>query len=274
MTATSKWAQRRWENDLYSKLCGPGVGNKNWWSLVKERQGTSHQETIPPLTRQNGTTAASSKEKTHLLADIFSAKMTVADPNRPPPQLAQECDQTVTTVVVTQERVEHLLKAVDVRKASGPDDVSSQVLRHCSSELAGSLTEVFTSCVQEDTWPSIWKGARVVPVHKKKSRSDPANYRPISLLSVVGKVFERIVVETLTHHLDKKNPSCPTISSGSDLAAPPQTFSCFSTGTGKTPWITAWIPLSSLSTLWEPSTVCGTRVCWKSSVPRTFKVTF
>ncbi|KAK4322577.1 hypothetical protein Pmani_006671, partial [Petrolisthes manimaculis] len=58
--------------------------------------------------------------------------MTVADPNRPPPQLAQECDQEITMVEVTQEKVGHLLRAVDVRKASGPDDVSPQVLRHCS----------------------------------------------------------------------------------------------------------------------------------------------
>ncbi|KAK4290453.1 hypothetical protein Pmani_036646 [Petrolisthes manimaculis] len=132
MTATSMWAQRRWENDLRSKLCGPGVGSKTWWSLIKERQGTSHQETIPPLTRLDGTTATSSKEKADLLADIFATKMTVADPNRPPPQLAQECDQEITMVEVTQGKVEHLLRAVDVRKASGPDDVSPQVLRHCS----------------------------------------------------------------------------------------------------------------------------------------------
>ncbi|KAK4317340.1 hypothetical protein Pmani_011604 [Petrolisthes manimaculis] len=141
MSATSMWAQRRWENDLRSKLCGPGVGSKTWWSLIKERQGNSHHETIPPLTRLDGTTATSSKEKADLLADHFSTKMTVADPNRPPPHLAQECDQEITTVEVTQERVEHLLRAVDVRKASGPDDVSPQVLRHCSSELAGTLTE-------------------------------------------------------------------------------------------------------------------------------------
>ncbi|KAK4318329.1 hypothetical protein Pmani_001121 [Petrolisthes manimaculis] len=63
--------------------------------------------------------------------------MTVADPNRPPPQLAQECDQEITMVEVTQEKVGHLLRAVDVRKASGPDDVSPQVLRHCSSPLSG-----------------------------------------------------------------------------------------------------------------------------------------
>ncbi|KAK4327499.1 hypothetical protein Pmani_002054 [Petrolisthes manimaculis] len=92
MSATSMWAQRKWENDLRSKLCGPGVGSKTWWSLIKERQ-----------------------------ADLFSTKMAVADPNSPPPQLAQECNQEITIVEVTQERMEHLLRAVDVRKVSGPD---------------------------------------------------------------------------------------------------------------------------------------------------------
>ena len=187
MRATSKWTQRRWENYLRSKLCGPGAGSKTWWSLVKERQGTRHQETIPSLTRQDDTTATSSKEKADLLVDIFSTKMTVVDPNRPPLQLAQECDQVITMVEVTQERVEQLLRAVDIRKTSRPDDVSPQVLRNCSSELAGFITEVFTSCAQENTWPSIWKEARVVPVHKRKSKINPSNYRPISLLSVVGK---------------------------------------------------------------------------------------
>ena len=47
--------------------------------------------------------------------------MTVADSNRPPPQLTQECDQVITMVEVTQERVEHLLRAVDVREVSGPE---------------------------------------------------------------------------------------------------------------------------------------------------------
>ena len=200
--ATSKWARQRWENDLRTKLSGPGVGSKTWWTLVKERQGTSHQESIPPLTKQDGTTATSSREKAELLADLFSAKMTVPDPTRPPPRLTQECDQLLTTVEVTQERVERLLREVDIRKATGPDDVSPQVLRHCSSELAGPLSEVFKACVRENTWPSVWKKARVVPIHKKKSRSNPANYRPISLLSVVGKVLERVVVEAITRHLE------------------------------------------------------------------------
>ncbi|KAK4314432.1 hypothetical protein Pmani_014268, partial [Petrolisthes manimaculis] len=63
MVATCKWAMNRSEEDLKKKLRGPGVGNKTWWSLVKEKQGTSCQDVIPPLTRQDGTVATSSKEK-------------------------------------------------------------------------------------------------------------------------------------------------------------------------------------------------------------------
>ena len=67
------------------------------------------------------------------------------------------------------------------------------LLKQCTHELFVRLTTVFTACLRENIWSSLWKEAQVVPVHKKSSRSDPKNYRPISLLSVVGKVFKRIV---------------------------------------------------------------------------------
>ncbi len=50
----------------------------------------------------------------------------------------------------------------------------------------------------------MWKASNVVPVHKKGSKSDPANYRPVSLFSVVGKVLEFIIATRLTHHLKRR----------------------------------------------------------------------
>ena len=201
MTTTSRWAIKRWEEDLKRKLCGPGVGNKTWWSLVKERQGISRQDTIPPLTRRDGTVATSSKEKAQLLAALFAEKMRVEAPRQPPPHLDQQCEETVTEVEVTQSQVKKILQQLDTKKATGPDDVSPQILKRCASEICAPLTSVFSACLQENTWPSVWKEARVVPVHKRSSRSDPKNYRPISLLSVVGKVFERVVTDVVCRHL-------------------------------------------------------------------------
>ena len=203
MVVTCKWATRKWEEDLRRKLRGPGVGNKTWWSLVKDKQGTSRQDSIPPLTKKDGTVATSSKEKAQLLASLFADKMKVDAPRQPPPHLQQQCEETVTKVVVRQEQVKLLLRGLDVQKATGPDDISPRVLKKCADELSGPLTTVFTACLGENTWPSVWKEARVVPVHKKSSRSDPKNYRPISLLSVVGKVFERVVATVICHHLSE-----------------------------------------------------------------------
>lgn len=201
MVVTSKWALKKWEESLRRKLCGTGVGNKTWWSLVKDKQGTGHQESIPPLSKQDGTVATSSKERAQLLASLFAGKMKVGNPQQPPPQLVQQCEKTVTMVEVTHQQVKRLLRGLDTQKATGPDDISPHLLKRCSQELAAPLTQVFTTCVRENVWPSVWKEARVVPVHKKSSRTDPKNYRPISLLSVVGKVFERVVAEVVCSHL-------------------------------------------------------------------------
>uniref|UniRef100_A0A0P4VTV9 Reverse transcriptase domain-containing protein n=1 Tax=Scylla olivacea TaxID=85551 RepID=A0A0P4VTV9_SCYOL len=201
MVTTCRWAVGRWEEDLRHQLGGPGVGNKTWWSLVKGRQGLNRQDTVPPLTRPDGTVATSSKDKAQLLATLFAGKMEVDDPERSPPLLEQQCRETVTKVEVTQGLVERLLQGLDVQKATGPDNISPHVLKQCARELAVPLTTVFSACLWENTWPLVWKEARVVPVHKRSSRSDPKNYRPISLLSVVGKVFERVVADVVCRHL-------------------------------------------------------------------------
>ena len=98
-----------------------------------------------------------------------------------------------------------LLREVDVRKATGPDDVSPRTLKHCASELAGPLSEAFTACLEENTSPSLWKEAWVMPVHKRSARTELGNNRQNSLLSVVGKVFERVVANEVCRHLDDNN---------------------------------------------------------------------
>ncbi|XP_045130533.1 uncharacterized protein LOC123515742 [Portunus trituberculatus] len=80
VVAACRWAKHRKQEDLKRKLCGPGVGGKTWWSLVKERQGAKHQDAIPPLLRPDGSTATSSWDKASLLATSFSNKMRVGDP--------------------------------------------------------------------------------------------------------------------------------------------------------------------------------------------------
>ena len=149
VVAACRWAKRRHQEDLKRKLCGPGVGAKTWWSLIKERQGANHQDTIPPLLRTDGSTATSSWDKASLLAASFSKKMRVGDPERPAPHLPLETGSTITHVPVTTGQVEELLRAVEASKATGPDNVSPQTLKNCAKELSGPLSAVFTTCLRE-----------------------------------------------------------------------------------------------------------------------------
>ena len=191
-----------WEAFLCTKLSGPGVGSKTWWTLIKEKQVLNCQETILPLSRPDRTCVTSSREKAELLAEYFAAKIAIKDPRRPPPHLEQEAPQMVTAVERMREKVVCLLRGVNNRKATGPDNVNPRTLKHCASELAGPFMQVFTTRLEENSWPSMWKEAQVVPVHKRSGRMESGNYKLISLLSVVGKVFERVVANEVCHHLD------------------------------------------------------------------------
>lgn len=91
------------------------------------------------------------KKNADLLADLFVTKMTVGNPRRHLPLLDMECNQVATTVEVTREHVERLLRGFDVGKATGPDCASPQALKHCASKLSGSLSEVIKTCLEENS---------------------------------------------------------------------------------------------------------------------------
>ncbi|XP_063868166.1 uncharacterized protein LOC135104523 [Scylla paramamosain] len=71
---------------------------------------------------------------------------------------------------------------------------------HLPQQTDRNVTDVQVTPGQH-RWSSIWKEARVVPAHKKNSESEPRNYRPISLFSVVGKLLEQVVAGVICHHL-------------------------------------------------------------------------
>ena len=77
-------------------------------------------------------------------------------------------------------------------------------LKNCEPVLSYILAELFNKCVQESCFPDCWKVSLVVPVFKNLGkRSTAKNYRPFSRLSVVSKVFEKLVNNWIVDHLEK-----------------------------------------------------------------------
>jgi hypothetical protein len=64
---------------------------------------------------------------------------------------------------------------------------------------------ILEKCIQTGKYPSIWKKANVQPVHKKNSRQDKTNYRPISLLPILSKIFEKILFDSIYNHLNSND---------------------------------------------------------------------
>ena len=93
---------------------------------------------------------------------------------------------------------------LDLSKASGPDCIPVVVLKNCEAELSYILAELFNNCLKESCFPDCWKVSSVVPVFKNVGeRSTAKNYHPVSLLSVVSKVFEKLVDNRMVDHLEK-----------------------------------------------------------------------
>ena len=90
-------------------------------------------------------------------------------------------------------------------KASGPDGISHRMLKLITNEIAKPLCYIFNWSMINHVFPSIWKEANVSPIFKKENPSLPENYRPISLLSCVGKIFERVVFKYIYNHLISHN---------------------------------------------------------------------
>ena len=89
----------------------------------------------------------------------------------------------------------------DLSKASGPDCIPVVVLKNCEPELSYILAELFNKCLKESCFPDCWKVSSVFK--NAGERSTAKNYHLVSLLSVVSKVFEKLVNNRIVDHVEK-----------------------------------------------------------------------
>ncbi|KAL7637445.1 UNVERIFIED_CONTAM: hypothetical protein RMT77_012173 [Armadillidium vulgare] len=108
-------------------------------------------------------------------------------------------------IEISSKDVTSALSELNTKKAYGPDGIPPVVLKTCASELAPCLSKLFRLCLSTSTFPSCWKSALIQPVPKKGDPSQPSNYRPISLTSILSKVFECILNRKIWKHLNSSN---------------------------------------------------------------------
>ena len=108
-------------------------------------------------------------------------------------------------VKVHQRDVMKLMEGLEVSKAPGPDGVSGWILKECRVQLVDKIHKLISLSLSKGKLPKDWKRANIVPIYKGGSKDNPLNYRPVSLISLVGKMCEKIVKEEWMHYLENKN---------------------------------------------------------------------
>ena len=164
------------------------------------------KEMVSVLKDKNGKPVSSPKNTADLLANFFASTF-VQEPYGP---LSEDCYKQATSIIgdleITEENVKSLLIKLDKSKSMGPDGVHPKLLSTLAknSEFVTSITLLFKKCFETSSIPSQWKTANVRALHKKGSKTDPSNYRPISLTCIICKVYEKLIRTHILEHVADK----------------------------------------------------------------------
>ena len=91
------------------------------------------------------------------------------------------------------------LKTLKYSYDFGPDNIPSCILRKCADAFVYPLTILFNASITQAVFPEVWKTSYIIPLFKNGNKSDVANYRGIAKLSVIPKLFEKLITENLIH---------------------------------------------------------------------------
>ena len=145
---------------------------------------------------------SSASDKAKLFAKNFSKNSNLDDSGISLPVFPSRTNLKLHNISITPKMVKKVITNLDSSKASGLDCIPVVVLKNCEPELSYILSELFNECLK-DCFPDCWKVLSVVPVLKNVGeRSTAKNYRPVCLLSVVSKVFEKLVNNRIVDHLE------------------------------------------------------------------------
>ena len=199
-----------------SKFSENRQDSRKLWNLIKFLSGSdNHDCGLQRLVDNDGTTS-NKVEIAETLNSFFLKQQNNLNPQSelkndlrcqpeqaPSPTLYQ-VSGTLNLPQISKERVVDLLLSVPLHKATGDDGFSAKLLRIAAPAIADSLCKLINYCIGTQTFPTKWKDGKVTTIYKGQgSHDDKNNYRPITVLPLLSKLFEKHICNHLYDFLDK-----------------------------------------------------------------------
>ena len=111
----------------------------------------------------------------------------------------------IDQITIRNDEIISLIRNINPNKATGSDGISGQMLLLCDDSAILPLKIIFRNILLTSIYPDTWKLANVNPIFKKGDKQLIKNYRPISILPICGKIFEKIIFNNLYSYFDVNN---------------------------------------------------------------------
>ena len=166
---------------------------KAYWALLIFFLNNRKIPVIPPIFHTNKF-VTDFKEKAELFNSFFAKQCSLIKyDSRLPPRLHFLTDKRLSTVKFVNTDILKIIQNLNPNKAHGHDKISIRMLKICGNSLCRPLELLFNDCLVNGIFPSVWKKGNIVPIHKKNDKQRLNNYRPIFLLPICSKIFERLI---------------------------------------------------------------------------------
>ena len=173
---------------------------KLFYSHINRAKKTKSR--IGPLLNDANETVVDPLEQAQIMNKYFASVFTRTDEEPPTPRELVDDSQEMTDINITAEMVRDAIDELKEYSAPGPDNIPPKVIKELKEELIVPLTILFRKSLENGKIPDDWREANVTPLFKKGKKTDPGNYRPVSLTNVVGKTMERVIKVALTSYIE------------------------------------------------------------------------
>lgn len=194
--------KEEFEQNNITKLNSNDITHKTYFKMAKEIFGKTNDTNIPSLINDASKIITDDLEKANVLNNFFVKASNIDSSDAILPELNDPIPgiTLLNNIVITEQEVGDQIKLLDPSKSFGPDEISPVFIKSSGESLIKPLTRLYNISLASSKFPNMWKVANVLPLYKKGEKTSPNNYRPVSLLCILSKIFEKIVFKHLYNH--------------------------------------------------------------------------